>query len=65
ESTRGVRDMAGNVWEWQANYFQDHLALRGGSWGDLNYFARVARRSSLRPYLRDHGIGFRVCVLPA
>ncbi|HNZ00337.1 MAG TPA: SUMF1/EgtB/PvdO family nonheme iron enzyme, partial [Anaerolineaceae bacterium] len=68
ESTRGVRDMAGNVWEWQANYYdksKSSLVIRGGSWDDNNGNARVAARSGYRPSSRYASIGFRVCVLPA
>ncbi len=68
ESTRGVRDMAGNVWEWQANYYdksKSSLVFRGGSWDDNNGNARVAARSGYRPSSRYANLGFRVCVLPA
>ena len=42
-------DLAGNVWEWQANLFNkdhDFLALRGGSWRHYHQSARVAVRST-------------------
>lgn len=66
-STLGVRDMAGNVWEWQANFFdKDHdlMSLRGGSWSFSEDHARVAFRFDHRPDLRSRYIGFRVCAVP-
>jgi sulfatase modifying factor 1 len=39
-------------------------SLRGGYWGDLSTFARVARRLGLVPSARGGGYGFRVA-LPA
>lgn len=59
-SPYGVMDMAGNVWEWQANLFnKEHnsLGLRGGSWvGD----ARVSLRDDFHPFNGFFFIGFRV-----
>jgi formylglycine-generating enzyme required for sulfatase activity len=65
KSPYGVMDMAGNVWEWQSNYYgknHDFLGLRGGSWFDDVGSARVSIRSIVPPNLRDSGIGFRVSV---
>jgi formylglycine-generating enzyme required for sulfatase activity len=59
-----VMDMAGNVWEWQANFYDKQhkgMALRGGAWNYYQYGARVSRRYT---YLPDdgglNGVGFRV-----
>lgn len=35
-------------------------SLRGGYWGDLSQFVRVARRISLDPSVRGPGFGFRI-----
>jgi formylglycine-generating enzyme required for sulfatase activity len=69
ESIKGVMDMAGNVWEWQANYLnvkEGWVGLRGGSWGYDVDGARVAIRDYGRPYYGwDSHFGFRVALLPS
>jgi formylglycine-generating enzyme required for sulfatase activity len=67
-SPHGVWDLGGNVWEWQANYRDnDHdvLALRGGSWGYLHYFARLSVRHVFHPNDRWNLFGFRVAAPPS
>ena len=61
-------DLAGNVWEWQANYRdKDHdwLALRGGAWNNNHNNARVANRNNNHPNNNWKDNGFRVVVLPS
>ena len=59
----GVMDLAGNVWEWQANFYdkgRDFPALRGGSWLNFHDNARVAGRSVSHPVYHWLIGGFRV-----
>ena len=60
---QGLLDMAGNVWEWMENYYdedKDFLALRGGSWLYYDVNLRCAARNFYHPGSRYNYIGFRV-----
>jgi formylglycine-generating enzyme required for sulfatase activity len=68
QSPHSVWDLAGNVWEWQANYYdKDHdgLALRGGSWRHLERLARLSARDLDHPLSSWSSYGFRVVALPS
>jgi formylglycine-generating enzyme required for sulfatase activity len=70
-SLEGVLDLAGTVWEWCSNSFDDPgravpaasrdlRAVRGGSWINSQGFARSTVRGRYLPSHRGGGVGFRV-----
>jgi formylglycine-generating enzyme required for sulfatase activity len=68
----GIEDLAGNVWEWCSNAYDDPdntappkdpqagRVLRGGSWGIIPRDLRSAYRYGFNPGSRYVSIGFRV-----
>ena len=59
----GLMDMAGNVWEWMENRYNDDeawRAIRGGSWYYLTDVLPCANRLWYDPVNRDDNVGFRV-----
>jgi formylglycine-generating enzyme required for sulfatase activity len=59
-------DMAGNVWEWQENWYHEteksRRALRGGSWNDSSDVLRCTTRDGSNPDDRYSYVGFRVAL---
>lgn len=60
-SPYGLYDMAGNVWQWTGNVYEDtHLRyMRGGSRSEYAYNLRVWMRNSAGPDYYGPNVGFR------
>jgi formylglycine-generating enzyme required for sulfatase activity len=65
-SPHGVRDCAGNVWQWCSDLFAPGLrSARGGSWNAHPPQLRCASRNAWPPAARYSNLGFRVACGPS
>ena len=60
-STQGVCDLAGNVWEWtDEREGASHRVIRGGGWVNSASFLRASNRVRRGPSYRSYSLGFRL-----
>lgn len=60
DSKDGVKDMAGNIWEWTSSQDGEGRVVRGGSWYiDSPDRFRASIRYSSHPTIRNGSVGFR------
>ncbi len=58
----GLHGLCGNTWDWCADAWGPHRAIRGGGWMDDAAFCSVAARYRNAPIDRDACVGLRIAL---